>query len=448
MDDASNETASFKDVAGNDYDYWLDGSLKKDNNKDITQIDYNYLKLPKQIFLTGGRWIKYEYDANGTKLKKTLSTGKVTDYEEDEIYVNGVLYQTSHDEGRIVDGIYEYDIKDHLGNLRIAFKDNGGIPEITQSIFYDPWGLSMKGMQFTKNPANFNKHQFLNRETQFETGLIDLQNRQYDPQRGQMTSIDALAELNRRFSPFVYGNNNGLRFIDPDGMLPKGLIDDLWNKSDDNTTWTNNGNGAFEGDNGGSVQGSDDKDKSKPLPTLAEAMAKPHLNPNGDGINPNYTIESAIIGGKIFKPVAGLIGKAWGGLFGKSVWSLNPFERGREVESMLGGNLPGNFPVIDKFVNGVATSIKSVDLSSASYQSTSGLRALLNGYVNSVSEFTGRSWAGAQVGTNATNQILSRTLEIAIPRGSVTTSQQAVMNQIIQNGLNATNPVTVTFIPL
>ena len=85
MDDASSEAASFKDVAGSDYDYWLDGSLKKDNNKDITQIDYNYLKLPKQIFLTGGRWIKYEYDANGTKLKKTLSTGKVTDYEEDEI---------------------------------------------------------------------------------------------------------------------------------------------------------------------------------------------------------------------------------------------------------------------------------------------------------------------------------------------------------------------------
>jgi len=90
---------------------------------------------------------------------------------------------------------------------------------------------------------------------------------------------------------------------------------------------------------------------------------------------------------------------------------------------MLGGNLPSNFPVVDKFVNGVATSIKSVDLNSVSYQSASELRALLNGYVNSVANFTGRSWAGAQVGTNATNQILSRTLEIAIPRGSATATQ-------------------------
>ena len=29
-----------------DYDYWLDGSLKKDKNKKIASITYNYLKLP------------------------------------------------------------------------------------------------------------------------------------------------------------------------------------------------------------------------------------------------------------------------------------------------------------------------------------------------------------------------------------------------------------------
>ena len=126
VDDLSNETASFKDVTGNDYDYRLDGNLKKDSNKGIDSITYNYLKLPQKIYLTGSRWIEYQYDASGTKLKKTLSTGKVTEYEEDDIYENGVLYQTSHDEGRIVDGVYEYDIKDHLGNTRVSFRDVGG----------------------------------------------------------------------------------------------------------------------------------------------------------------------------------------------------------------------------------------------------------------------------------------------------------------------------------
>ena len=54
-----------------------------------------------------------------------------------------------------------------------------------------------------------------------------------------------------------------MRFIDPDGMLSKDFISNLWDKSGDNTTWTNNGNGGFEGDNGSAVQAGDDKDKGK-----------------------------------------------------------------------------------------------------------------------------------------------------------------------------------------
>jgi RHS repeat-associated protein len=220
VEDASNETASFKDVSGNDYEYWLDGSLKKDNNKEITQIDYNYLKLPEQITLTGGRWIKYDYDASGGKLKKTLSTGQVNDYEEDDIYTDGVLYQTSHDEGRIANGIFEYNITDHNNDLRVSFRDSLGIAVPVQSIFYDPWGLSMKGMQVTRNPLNFNKYQFLNRETQFETGYIDLINRQFDPQIGRFTSTDPVTEGQEHLSLYQYGWNNPVLKSDPNGNCP------------------------------------------------------------------------------------------------------------------------------------------------------------------------------------------------------------------------------------
>jgi RHS repeat-associated protein len=218
VDDASTETASFKDVTGNDYTYRLDGSLKSDNNKGIDSIQYNYLKLPQKIFLTSNRWIEYEYDAEGTKLKKTLSTGKYTDYEEDEIYENNVLYQITHDEGRIISGVYEYNITDHLGNLRVAFKDSSGIAKITQVNHVGAWGETLESLTYTNTPKvnNFTVSAY-EKENDFGINVFDARARVYDAIAPRFWQQDIKSEKWSSYSPYNFAANNPLRLIDPDG---------------------------------------------------------------------------------------------------------------------------------------------------------------------------------------------------------------------------------------
>jgi RHS repeat-associated protein len=121
-----------------DYTYDVNGNLTLDNNKAISGIEYNYLNLPQRITKAAAGpglprgTIDYEYDAAGSKLKKTVKEvgkpDKVTEYIAGFVYEDNVLQLSGHEEGRIrfkpIEGsmpasfIYDYMLKDHLGNIR------------------------------------------------------------------------------------------------------------------------------------------------------------------------------------------------------------------------------------------------------------------------------------------------------------------------------------------
>jgi RHS repeat-associated protein len=202
-----------------EYEYWQDGSLKIDRNKKISQVDYNYLKLPKQITFEGGQWIRNQYDASGKKLKSSTSDGIIYDFVGNIMYKNDALYQITYEEGRIVNGNYEYDYKDHLGNLRVSFRDSLGVAKIVTKLDYDPWGLTLKGLDYSNPIFNKNNFQFGSKEKIETFGLnwIDFGARQYMPDVPHFTTIDPMAEKTMGISPFVYALNNPLNMIDIDG---------------------------------------------------------------------------------------------------------------------------------------------------------------------------------------------------------------------------------------
>lgn len=158
----------------------------------------------------------------------------------------------------------------------------------------------------------------------------------------------------------------------------------------------------------------------------------PYVPPPQEGAESHcpecYVIGTGGIVKGVLRGLAEKLGLAEAEAVTQSVWGLKPFQRGVEIEKMLGQNLPSNFPVIDKFENGLATSIKSMDLSAKSYQNIATLDRTLTGYVDSVAAFNGRTWAGVTV-----NGVTSRALELAIP-GVRSVAQQDALVRALQYG--------------
>jgi len=202
------------------YTYDLNGNAISDSRNLVTGITYNVLNLPQTVTRTTGNLV-YTYDAAGRKLRKTA--GGIT-----REYIGGIEYNGTEiefiatEEGRALYApsapySYEYYLKDHLGNTRAAIKQDQSIVQVQD---YYPFGKGIANL-FTSSPGN--KYKYNGKEEQ-ETGQYDYGARFYDPVIARWTSVDPLAEQGRRWSPYVYGFDNPIKFEDPDGMWPSPIM--------------------------------------------------------------------------------------------------------------------------------------------------------------------------------------------------------------------------------
>jgi len=206
------------------YNYDQNGNATSDGA--AKSINYNLLNLPQSVTnsVNNATLATYTYEAGGTKLRNVGSDG-TWDYINGIVYQNNAISFIQNEEGRASyktsDGSfqYEYNLKDHLGNTRVSFdKGPDGAARVIQEDEYYAFGLRKQGGY---DLSNNNRYLYNGKEIQTDlTDQYDYGARFYDPVIARWTTIDPKAELDRKWSPYVYGFNDPIRFTDPDGMWP------------------------------------------------------------------------------------------------------------------------------------------------------------------------------------------------------------------------------------
>ena len=291
---------------------------------------------------------------------------------------------------------------------------------------FDAWG------NVTQSSGTIPTYGYTGREPD-ASGLIFYRARYYHPGLGRFASRDPIG-MQGGINPYAYAGGNPVSFNDPSGLLAKNAANSVvqyWGENNvgqqlasgtralipGQTAWDN----ALSNFNQGNI--------SSGLINTTQSLGEISLFALTLGGS------SALLSTE--RAVAPVIGRAAGqelAAFESSVWRLPPVTRGEAIEQALGQNLPKNFPVIDKFENGVATSIKSIDLNAATYSNSGALQRTIQGYADKLSDFAGRTYAGATV-PPAGQTIQSKVLEIAVPSAG-NSAQQSAINAAINYGKN------------
>jgi len=231
----SNQLLSVQDNGGTEnytsnFSYLPNGNETTNSKIGVSQITYNELNLPSLITLSTGKTLSFNYSASGEKLERIIKQG--TTVAEDRSYVHGIEYTANGiefvhtEEGRArppgsgSSYILEYQIADHLGNMRAMFGDEDNnntfstASDIAQETDYYAFGRQIASLE--ANPLF--QYKYNGKEYSTDLNEYDYGARYYNPVTARWNAVDNDAEKSRRWSPYNYVYNNPIRNIDPDGQ--------------------------------------------------------------------------------------------------------------------------------------------------------------------------------------------------------------------------------------
>lgn len=212
-------------LASGSYAYDNNGNVVTDGRTGVS-LTYNHLNLPVTITKSGLN-LAFTYDASGKKLSKVNSGITSTNYVDGIVYNGSTIDYIQTEEGvaRNNAGIYtyEYNLNDHLGNVRYTFYQNPstGLLERIQSDDYYAFGKrkSSGSPISTINKYLYNGKEIIDELNSFaEDGQYDFTARLYDPVTGRWSSIDP-ADQFYDITGYAGMGNNPVVYVDPDGRF-------------------------------------------------------------------------------------------------------------------------------------------------------------------------------------------------------------------------------------
>lgn len=119
----------------------------------------------------------------------------------------------------------------------------------------------------------------------------------------------------------------------------------------------------------------------------------------------------------------------------ENLWAMKPIERGKKIQKLLGRNMEtSNFKTITSYnkFSGEATSIKSIDLSAKSYQSSSTLYKTIDKMLAELIDFKGKVKI---MGDSKSFDVYRKRLLIVVPGDCRNDQNQSVFNELTEKAL-------------